>query len=112
MDILDEIAEEKSEEAVLVEEFVEVPTEIEERSNEIDHDKLLEDEIKHHLTKKGDKLPHHKCSRCGNDLGSVDQWFNYGIKAVKFGYTMIPQPLCKSCFKEFEDFMHALEAKK
>lgn len=105
MDILDEIAEEKSEEVVLAEE-------IEEKTVEIDPDKLLEDEIKQHLMKKGVKLTQHKCSRCGNDLGSVDQWFNYGIKAVKFGYTMIPQPLCKSCFKEFENFMHAFEVKK
>ena len=111
MDILDEIAENEPEEVVLVEEFVEIPTEIEEKPVEIDHDKLLEDEIKHHLAKKGDKLPHHKCSRCGNSLGSVDQWFNYGIKAVKFGYTMFPQPLCKGCFKEFEDFMKAFDEK-
>ena len=108
MDILDENVEKaeenEPEEVVLVEEFVEVPT-------EVDHDKLLEDEIKQHLVKKGAKLPHHKCSRCGNDLGSVDQWFNYGIKAVKFGYTMIPQLLCKSCFKDFEAFMHAFDKK-
>ena len=97
MDILYGSVENEPEEVVLAE--------------EIDHDKLLEDEIRHHLAKKGDKAPHHKCSRCGNDLGSVDRWFNYGIKAVKFGYTMMPQPLCKSCFKDFEDFMHAFEVK-
>jgi len=108
MDILEKNAENEPEEVVLVEEFVEVP---EEKPAEIDHDKLLEEEIKQHLAKKGDKLPHHKCSRCGNDLGSVDQWFNYGIKEVKFGYTMIPQPLCKSCFKDFEEFMHAFDKK-
>lgn len=98
MNILGEVVENETEKIVLAE--------------EIDHDKLLEDEIRHHLAKKGDKAPHYKCSRCGNDLGSVDQWFNYGIKAVKFGYTMMPQPLCKSCFKEFEDFMHAFEVIK
>ena len=110
MDILDEIAEDtfssnKPEEVDSVEE-------IEEKPIEIDPDKLLEEEIKQHLVKNGKKLPQHKCSRCGNNLGSVDQWFNYGIKAVKFGYTMIPQPLCKNCFKEFEDFMNAFEVKK
>lgn len=105
MDILDEIDEIEPEEVDLVEE-------IEEKPVEIDPDKLLEEEIKQHLVKNGKKLPHHKCSRCGNDLGSVDQWFNYGIKAVKFGYTMLPQPLCKNCFKEFEDFMKAFEVKK
>lgn len=105
MDILDEIDEIEPEEA-------DSDEEIEEKPVEIDPDKLLEEEIKQHLVKNGKKLPQHKCSRCGNSLGSVDQWFNYGIKAVKFGYTMIPQPLCKNCFKEFEDFMHAFEVKK
>lgn len=105
MDILDEIAENEPEEIVLVEE-------IEEKPIETNPDKLLEEEIKQHLVKKSAKLPQHKCSRCKKDLGSVDQWFNYGIKAVKFGYTMIPQPLCKNCFKDFEDFMNAFEVKK
>lgn len=105
MDILDENAENETEEVVLVEEFAEIP-------NETSPDKLLEDEIKQRLVKNGGKIPNHKCSRCGNDLGSVDQWFNYGVKAVKFGYTMMPQPLCKGCFKDFEDFMKAFEVKK
>lgn len=105
MDILDEIAENEPEEAVSDEE-------IEEKPVEIDPDKLLEEEIKQHLVKNGKKLPQHKCSRCKTDLGSVDRWFNYGIKAMKFGYTMLPQPLCKSCFKDFEDFMKAFEVKK
>lgn len=77
-----------------------------------EHDKLLEDEIKQFLPREVVKSKHHKCSRCGNDLGTVDQWFNYAIKPVHFGFTMIPQPLCKSCFKDFEDFMKAFEAKK
>lgn len=112
MDILGEIVENETEKIVLMEKFGEISTEIEEKPNDIDQDKLLEDEIRRHLMKKGEKMPHRKCSRCGNDLGSVDQWFNYGIKAVKFGYTMMPQPLCKSCFKDFEDFMKAFEVKK
>ena len=76
---------------------------------EINHDKLLEDEMEQLLSKKGAKTPQHTCSRCHNDLGSVDRWFNYGIKAVKFGYTMIPQPLCKRCFADFENFMKAFD---
>jgi hypothetical protein len=104
MDILDKNAESEPEEIALAEEFVEVPT-------EIDHDKLLEDEIKKRLVKNEKKLPHHKCSRCGKDLGTIDQWFNYAIKPVHFGFTMIPQPLCKSCFKDFEAFMHAFDKK-
>ena len=108
MDILDENVENEPEEVVLVEEFIEVP---EEKPVEIDHDKLLEDEIKQFLPREAIKSKHHKCSRCGNDLGSVDQWFNYAIKPVHFGFTMIPQPLCKSCFKDFEAFMHAFDKK-
>lgn len=76
-----------------------------------EHDKLLEDEIKQFLPRDAVKSKHHKCSRCGNDLGTIDQWFNYAIKPVHFGYTMIPQPLCKSCFKDFEAFMHAFDKK-
>lgn len=111
MDILDENVEkaEKNEaaekkKAEKVEESTKIWTAEE-------YDKLLEDEIKQHLVKNGKKLPNHKCSRCGNDLGTVDQWFNYAIKPVHFGYTMIPQPLCKSCFKDFEAFMHAFDKK-
>lgn len=109
MDILDENAEIEPEEVVLVEQFVEVP---EEKLVETNPDKLLEDEIKQHLVKKGAKIPHHRCTRCKKDLGSVDQWFNYGIKVVKFGYTMMPQPLCKRCFHDFEDFMRDFKEKK
>lgn len=111
MDILDK-TEEIEENVVEETSCEEIEENLSEKPVEIDHDKLLEDEIKQLLSQKGRKSPHHKCSRCGNDLGAVDQWFNYGIKAVKFGYTMIPQPLCKSCFAEFENFMKAFEVKK
>jgi len=109
MDILDKTEEIEEESAVEETSCEEIEENLPEKPAEIDHDKLLEDEIKQVLNQKSHKVPHHKCSRCHNDLGSVDQWFNYGIKAVKFGYTMIPQPLCKNCFKEFEEFMHAFD---
>ena len=108
MNILEKNVENETEEVVLVEEFVEVPKE---KPAKIDHDKLLEDEIKRFLPRDAVKSKHHKCSRCGNDLGTVDQWFNYAVKPVHFGYTMIPQPLCKDCYKDFEAFMHAFDKK-
>lgn len=74
-------------------------------------DQALNEEFKQILNKKGALTPHHTCSRCKNDLGPVDQWFNFAVKLVKFGYTMIPQPLCKKCFFELESWLKEFESK-
>lgn len=93
------------------EEIEDIEEKLPEKPNDIDHDKLLEDEIQEQLKKKGLKPVRHTCSRCKNDLGPVDQWFNFGVKLVKFGYTMIPQPLCKKCFFELESWLKEFESK-
>ena len=52
-----------------------------------------------------------KCERCKNELGTVDHWFDYAVKPVKFGYTMLPVPLCKECFDKLERFFFFFDVK-
>lgn len=111
MDILDEFDDDEKPFDDSVAENEEIVEEIPEKSVKFDPDKVLEDDIHAILPPKMAKSSHMECSRCGNSLGSVDKWFDYGISEIKCGYSMLPRPLCKACFHEFEAFMSAFEVK-
>lgn len=52
-----------------------------------------------------------RCFHCKNDLGTPDNWFRYGVKLIKYGYTMLPTPLCRNCFNEFETWLNEFDKK-
>jgi len=78
---------------------------IEQKIENIDDNQSNDGELKPNIPRKMTKTPHQACSRCGADLGTVDHWFDFGIKRVQYGYTMMPEPLCKECFKDLQAFM-------
>lgn len=87
------------------------PEENQEIERKIDPDTVLEAEFKSMLSKKALKNPFIKCARCDKELNSADKWFYYGVRRIYFGHTMVHEPLCKSCFHDFEAFMNELRLK-
>lgn len=85
---------------------------IEQKIENDEDNKPKSEEIKQNLPRKSTKSPRQTCTKCGADLGTVDHWFDFGIKRVQYGYTMLPEPLCKSCFNELQVFMQGFEVKK
>ena len=47
----------------------------------------------------------YQCYRCKKQV-TDENYFNYGVHQVKYGYTMLLKPLCKDCSEDLDKFLN------